>query len=87
MCKMADETRTAIVRVAKTSPHTQLQRARPFMGQLFSSTTDGAVGAVEEFVFPVGFGPNPDDTKKCTPLCVIVHFDEVSLPVGNVFYW
>ena len=41
---------------------------------------NGAAGTVRGFMFPPGFDPNAEDTKKCSPLCVIVEFDEVKLP-------
>ena len=40
---------------------------------------NGAAGYVRGFMFPLGFDPNSADSKLCSPLAVIVEFDEVNL--------
>jgi len=40
---------------------------------------NGAAGYVVGFMLPVGFDPNASSTKLCTPLAVVVDFDEVNL--------
>ena len=46
---------------------------------------NGAAGYVRGFMLPAGFDPNASSTKLCTPLAVIVEFDEVNLdgPCGE----
>ena len=47
---------------------------------------NGAAGTVKGFMFRLGFDPNAGDSRLCTPICVIVAFDDVKLPGGRTFF-